>query len=111
MMTIGQRNNPLWMDARHWRVTASNFGRVCNRNFRVMYPLSLTRLILGDYGQPNSAAIQWGCNHEDDAIQQYQTQMDVEVDVMWFLYKRNFSLPRCVTRWTIVCRGRKNRYY
>jgi len=52
MMTIGQRNNPLWMDVRQWRITASNFGRVCNRNFRVMYPPSLTKIILGDYGQP-----------------------------------------------------------
>ena len=36
IMTIGQRNNPLWMDARQWRITASNFGRVCNRNFRLL---------------------------------------------------------------------------
>ena len=25
-MAIGQRNNPLWMDARQWRITPSNFG-------------------------------------------------------------------------------------
>ena len=30
-MTIGQRNNALWMDARQWRLTASNFGRIVNR--------------------------------------------------------------------------------
>lgn len=60
LTTIGQRNNPLWMDARQWRVTASNFGRVCNRNFRVMYPPSLTKIILGDYGQPKGPALQWG---------------------------------------------------
>ena len=30
-MTIGQRDNPLWMDARQWGITASNFGKVCNR--------------------------------------------------------------------------------
>ena len=28
VMTIGQLNNPLWMDVRMWRITASNFGRV-----------------------------------------------------------------------------------
>ena len=33
IMTIGQRDNPVWMDARQWRITASNFGKVCNRNF------------------------------------------------------------------------------
>ena len=32
LKTIGQRNNPLWMDARQLRVTASNFGRICITN-------------------------------------------------------------------------------
>ena len=27
-MTVGQRDNPLWMDARQWRITASNFGEL-----------------------------------------------------------------------------------
>ena len=27
IMIIGQRNNPLWMDARQWWITASNFGK------------------------------------------------------------------------------------
>jgi len=35
-MTIGQHNNPLWIDARQWRATSSNFGKVCNRNFKQM---------------------------------------------------------------------------
>ena len=26
---------------------------------------------MGDYGTPHSAALQWGCDHERDAIQQY----------------------------------------
>ena len=30
LMTVGQRNNPKWMDARQWRITASNFEKVCN---------------------------------------------------------------------------------
>ena len=30
-MTVGQRDNPLWMDAWQWRITASNFGRIANR--------------------------------------------------------------------------------
>ena len=28
VMSIGQRHNPLWLDARQWRVTLSNFGRM-----------------------------------------------------------------------------------
>ena len=25
-MNVGQRNNPLWLDARQWRIASSNFG-------------------------------------------------------------------------------------
>ena len=49
-MSVGQRNNPLWFDARQWRSTSSNFGRICNRQFRQLYPPSLVRTLLGDYG-------------------------------------------------------------
>ena len=70
-MSIGQRNNPLWFDARQWRITSSNFGKVCNRQFRQLYPPSLVKSILGDYGTPRTAAIQWGCDHEAEAISSY----------------------------------------
>ena len=91
LKTIGQRSNPLWMDARQWRVTSSNFGRVCNRNFRVLYPPSLTKIILGDYGQPSSPAIRWGCDHEESALQQYQTITEVEVDVCGLFLSSSLS--------------------
>lgn len=81
IMTIGQRDNPVWMDARQWRITASNFGRVCNRNFRVLYPPSLRKMILGDYGHPISDAINWGCEHENAALEAYQQRTAIEVDV------------------------------
>ena len=59
IMTIGQGDNPLWMDARQWHVTASNFGRVCNRNFRVLYPPShKKRLILETMGKCYSMGTQ-----------------------------------------------------
>lgn len=57
-MSVRQRNNPVWFDARQWRITSSNFGRVCNRQFRQLYPQSLVKTILGDYGSPHTAAIQ-----------------------------------------------------
>ena len=70
-MSVGQRNNPLWLDARQWRVTSSNFGKVCNRSFSQSYPPSLVKSLLGDYGFPTTAALQWGCDYETDAIEQY----------------------------------------
>lgn len=66
------------MDARQWRITASNFGRVCNRTFRVLYPPSLMKVLLGEYGHPNSAASKWGIDH---ALYVYHKKMNTEVDV------------------------------
>ena len=79
-MSIGQRNNPIWMDARQWRVTSSNFGKVCNRSFKQLYPISLIKFILGDYGAFNTAALQWGCDHESEAIQLYMNLTGIHVD-------------------------------
>ena len=72
-ITVGQRDNPLWMDARQWQITASNFGRVCSQQREPgYYPPFLLKLIIGDYGQPASAALEWGSSHEDIAIQTYE---------------------------------------
>lgn len=90
VMTIGQADNPLWLDARQWRITASNFGRVCNRNFRVLYPPSLKKIILGDYGRPNTAAINWGCEHENVALEAYQQRTATEVDVCGLFLSATF---------------------
>ena len=58
-MTAGQQHNPLWMDARQWRVTASNFIKVCNRHREPgYYPPFFLKLLLGDYGTPVSAPSQ-----------------------------------------------------
>ena len=79
-MSVGQQHNPLWLDARQWRVTSSNFGRVCNRTFRHLYPPSLVKSVLGDYGMPHTAPLQWGCDHESDAIQQYMLLSGLQVE-------------------------------
>jgi len=35
---------------------------------------------LGDYETPHSAALQWGCDHEHDAIQQYVVTTSTNVE-------------------------------
>lgn len=46
-----QRKSPLWLDVRQWEVTVCNFRRICKRcRDPGLYPLSLTKLCLGDYG-------------------------------------------------------------
>ena len=31
----------------------------------------MVKSLLGDYGIPHTPAIQWGCDHESDAVYQY----------------------------------------
>ena len=72
-MTEGQRLNPLWLDARQWRLTASNYGRVCNRKRNEgYYPPSLLKWILGDYGRASGPAIHWGISNESVALETYE---------------------------------------
>lgn len=54
-------------------MTASNFGRVCNRTRAAEhYPPSLVKLLLGDYGHPSPVALQWGVDNEDPALWAYE---------------------------------------
>ena len=45
-----------------------------------MYPPSLIKTLLGDYGISHTAALQWGCDHESDAIQQYMLLSGSQVE-------------------------------
>ena len=93
-MTTGQKENPLWMDARQWRVTASNFGRVCNRcRDPGFFPSSLVKLCLGDYGSILSPPIQWGCTHEGVAIKAYEQKTGLQV------HHCGFSLAGKIHSW------------
>ena len=61
------------MDARQWRITACNFGKVCNRRRKPgHYPSSLLKVVMGDYGHPVSPALEWGSTHEEIAIKLYE---------------------------------------
>ena len=80
VMTTGQRENPLWMDARQWRVTACNFGRICKRRHDPgYYPMSLVKMCLGDYGCILSSAEKWGCSHEGIAVEAYEEKTGRDV--------------------------------
>ena len=39
------------------------------------------KIVLGHFGHPQTAAIQWGCDHEDVALEAYQNKTRTEVDV------------------------------
>ena len=57
-MTNGQREDPLWMNACQWRITACNFERIPNRRTEDHPQLHL-KLLLGVYGCPPVHAIRW----------------------------------------------------
>ena len=39
------------------------------------------KIVLGHFGHPRTAAIQWGCDYEDVALGAYQNKTRIEVDV------------------------------
>jgi len=72
VVTRGQGDNPLWLEMRKYRLTASNFGRVVkmrpttschNTVVSILYPDSLDRI----------EAIRYGKDHESDAIEALNT--------------------------------------
>ena len=104
------------MDARQWRVTASNFGRVCNcRRDPGFFPLSLVKLCLGDYGSILSPPLQWGCTHEGVAIKAYEQKTGLQVHHcgIFLSWENSFMRPLrwwassgihwLITRNTVLC--------
>ena len=76
-ITNGQRENPLWMDACQWWITACNFERIPNRRTEDHPQLHL-KLLLGDYGCPPVHAIRWGIEHEDTAVKYFEGAKGLE---------------------------------
>ena len=71
--TKSQAASTLWMDHRKGRITASKVHLIlkCRAS---KYPTSIVKGIM-QYYAPNDfvPSLQWGCQHEDDARQQYIT--------------------------------------
>ena len=62
--------------------------------FIQLYPPSLVKTLLGDYGIPHTAALQWGCDHELGAIQQYMLLSASQVEESEFVY---FLYTLCIS--------------
>ncbi len=89
--TIGQRNNPKWQEYRKNPVTASLFGkalskmRYSNKAFDVYSGANLRGQILQTRPFYTNTAMQWGIEHEAEAIEKYQflTGSKVEDTGIW----------------------------
>ena len=76
-LTKGQRDNPLWHEARKGRLTASNFG--CVLQSKRVTP-SLIKRLLGEYDLSRVKAVQWGTNNEKEALKHFTTQTGLPVE-------------------------------
>lgn len=86
-LTIGQSTNELWQVARKHRLTASKFGKVlaaCKRN---KFPPSLFTHLMEEYDLSSIRAVQWGREHEAEAIEIFKetTALDVVGTGLWLL--------------------------
>ncbi|XP_062611092.1 uncharacterized protein LOC134272932 [Saccostrea cucullata] len=69
-MTKGQHINPMWREARHGRLTASDFGKIVRRKPETL-PDNLLKYILGYCPSFSNKAMEWGREHEKVAIDCY----------------------------------------
>lgn len=69
-ITIGQSINPKWREARHGRLTASDFGKIVRRKTETL-PDNLLKYILGYCPTFTNKAVEWGREHEKVAVDSY----------------------------------------
>lgn len=76
-LTVGQRDNPLWHNARKNRLTASSFGHVLNAKRATP---SLIKKILGEYDIASVKAVAWGVTNEDEGIKAFECRSGLKVE-------------------------------
>ena len=83
--TIGQRENPLWQEYRRNRLTASQFGKAIRsidafvRRGRDDFLQELRNEVMQRKKFETNEAMQWGIDHEKDAIQEYEKRTGKKV--------------------------------
>lgn len=77
----GQSNSPEWFEERRIRLTASNFGLVCNRRPDSNCAPVVKQLL---YKNINTASVNYGKAHEGHAVQQLQETLGITVEPCGF---------------------------
>ncbi|KAK4881993.1 hypothetical protein RN001_005312 [Aquatica leii] len=87
--TIGQHDNAKWHEVRRNRITASSFGRICNRRETTSCHSFLKNLL---YSSPYLAtdAILYGRTHEKIALEKYEEIMKVQVKSSGFFISKEY---------------------
>ena len=77
--TRGQHNNPRWHAMRKGLVTASNIKKVVTAMKRPwIKPSKLKSDLLNGISSPMNDAMEWGIDYEEDALDEYVEQMDLD---------------------------------
>ncbi|KAF2891755.1 hypothetical protein ILUMI_14418, partial [Ignelater luminosus] len=76
--TIGQHVNPLWLNIRRDRLTASNFGTICRRRPSTSCHAIVQNFISGKDEMNLPASIRYGRLNESTAIQEFVKITDLE---------------------------------
>nr|XP_022331745.1 uncharacterized protein LOC111129583 [Crassostrea virginica] len=85
--TVEQSDNKTWHELRKGRLTASNFYRVCKAVDANNCPLSLSKTILGDYGEINAPSLVWGKKKEMAALHESLSSISCKT----FFVKKGFT--------------------
>ena len=103
--TRDQSNSRLWFKMRSGRITASKFMSVCHTD-----PANPSVSLIMSICHPESfhfttAATEWGCQHEKNAVQKYKTKnqsnhVEFNLTSAGFFISTKVSLGRSITRWS-----------
>ncbi len=52
----------------------------------MLYPPSLSKILLGDYGHPNTPAINWGTTHKEEALSECQGRVGFPLTIILMYY-------------------------
>lgn len=82
IMTIGQADSMLWKEERRKRITASNFGKICKMRASTHCQNIVKTLLYGTFN--GNQYTQWGKDHEDTAIEQFEELQNFHVQQCGF---------------------------
>jgi len=74
--TRGQQNNKKWNHFRAGRITASRMHQVCHTSIAKPSQSLIKRICYPASYQFSTAATNWGCQHEKEALEVYKNLMD-----------------------------------
>lgn len=92
-----QQRSPEWYEARRGIITASNADKLLTKTKRLSLANELIAEIMTDYTNDSyvSSAMQWGIDHEDDAVFWYEFESGNTVEKLGFCVHDQYDFIGC----------------